>query len=87
MNKLSVYGGTGFIGGTFCNLYSDNVLKIPREERKPLSKNIIYFMEQMLSMQRRMIFVNQVVSILLLKDVQNNYLYHIVKHLILSIVF
>ena len=41
MNKLSVYGGTGFIGGTFCNLYSDNVLKIPREERKPLSKNII----------------------------------------------
>tara|TARA_R100001443_G_scaffold12921_1_gene22775 strand:- start:67 stop:885 length:819 start_codon:yes stop_codon:yes gene_type:complete len=43
MNKLSVYGGTGFIGGAFCNLYSGNVLKIPREERKPLSKDIIYF--------------------------------------------
>tara|TARA_B100001113_G_scaffold270718_1_gene225486 strand:- start:94 stop:912 length:819 start_codon:yes stop_codon:yes gene_type:complete len=43
MNKLSVYGGTGFIGGTFCNLYSDNILKISREERKPLSKDIIYF--------------------------------------------
>jgi len=43
MNKLSVYGATGFIGSAFCDLYSDNVLKIPREERKPLSKDIIYF--------------------------------------------
>ncbi len=43
MNKLSVYGATGFIGGTFCDLYPDEVIKIPREERKPESKDIIYF--------------------------------------------
>ena len=43
MSKLSVYGSTGFIGGTFCDLYSDEVIKIPREERKPKSKDIIYF--------------------------------------------
>ena len=43
MNKLSVYGATGFIGGTFCDLYADEVIKIPREERKPESKDIIYF--------------------------------------------
>ena len=43
MNKLSVYGATGFIGGTFCDLYPDEIVKIPREERKPLSKDIIYF--------------------------------------------
>ena len=43
MNKLSVYGATGFIGGTFCDLYSDEVIKILREEREPQSKDIIYF--------------------------------------------
>ena len=43
MNKISVYGATGFIGGTFCDLYSNEVIKIPREERKPQSKDIIYF--------------------------------------------
>ena len=43
INKLSVYGATGFIGGTFCDLYPDEVIKIPREERKPESKDIIYF--------------------------------------------
>lgn len=43
MNKISVYGGTGFIGGTFCNLFPDKVIKVPREERTPFSKNILYF--------------------------------------------
>ena len=43
MNKLSVYGATGFIGGTFCDLYPDEVIKISREGRKPESKDIIYF--------------------------------------------
>ena len=43
MSKLSVYGATGFIGGTFCDLYPDEVIKVPREERKPESKDIIYF--------------------------------------------
>ena len=43
MNKLSVYGATGFIGSTFCDLYPDEVIKIPREDRRPQSKDIIYF--------------------------------------------
>ena len=43
MSKLSVYGGTGFIGGTFCGLYPDEVIKIPREQRKPETKDILYF--------------------------------------------
>ena len=43
MNKLSVYGATGFIGGTFCDLYPDDIIKIPREQREPDSKDIIYF--------------------------------------------
>ncbi len=41
-DKISVYGATGFIGGTFCGMYPDNVIEIPREERKPKSKNILY---------------------------------------------
>jgi len=41
--KISVYGGTGFIGGSFCNLFSDQIIKIPRDSRKPQSKDILYF--------------------------------------------
>jgi hypothetical protein len=40
--KISVYGSSGFIGGTFCNLFSEDVIKIPRDQRKPESKNILY---------------------------------------------
>lgn len=43
MTNISVFGGTGFIGGTFCNLYSEDVVVIPREERIPQSKEILYF--------------------------------------------
>lgn len=42
MNKISVYGATGFIGGIFCKMFADEVLVIPREERKPKSNNILY---------------------------------------------
>lgn len=42
MNKISVYGATGFIGSTFCNMYSESIIKIPREQRNPESKNILY---------------------------------------------
>lgn len=42
MNKISVYGSTGFIGGTFCNLFPDEVIKIPRDQREPESKNVLY---------------------------------------------
>ena len=38
--KISVYGGTGFIGSRFCKLYDS--IKIPREHRVPESNNILY---------------------------------------------
>jgi nucleoside-diphosphate-sugar epimerase len=41
-DQISVYGATGFIGGTFCNMFPDEVVKISREQRKPKSKNILY---------------------------------------------
>ena len=39
---ISVYGSSGFIGNTFCNLFPNEVIKISREEREPKSKNILY---------------------------------------------
>ena len=43
MNNLSVFGGTGFIGGKFCELYSDKVTLVPRGGRKPPTKDVLYF--------------------------------------------
>jgi nucleoside-diphosphate-sugar epimerase len=43
-DKISVYGGTGFVGSVFSRLYADEVIVIPREERKPQSENIVYFL-------------------------------------------
>jgi len=43
MNNLSVFGGTGFIGGKFCELYSDKVTLVPRESKKPPTKDVLYF--------------------------------------------
>jgi len=42
MIKLSVYGGSGFIGSNFLKIYPSHI-KIKREDRKPLSTNILYF--------------------------------------------
>ncbi len=39
----SVYGGTGFVGGNFCRLFSDNVSLQRRDERKPNTNEIVYF--------------------------------------------
>jgi len=39
---ISVYGSTGFIGTTFCDLYPEKVIKIPRDFRESFSKNILY---------------------------------------------
>lgn len=30
-DKISVYGATGFIGGTFCRMYSDEVIAIGKK--------------------------------------------------------
>ena len=40
--KLSVYGATGFIGSNFVKLYPNHEI-IKREDRKPLSNDILYF--------------------------------------------
>ena len=41
-DKISVYGSTGFIGSTFCNMFPENIIPIPRNSREPQSKNILY---------------------------------------------
>ena len=43
INKLSIFGGTGFIGSRFCELYPDQVVKIDRNSLKTQSNNILYF--------------------------------------------
>ena len=40
---LSVYGATGFIGSNFCKLFKDNTVPISREQRKPKTRDIVYF--------------------------------------------
>ena len=40
---ISVFGGTGFIGSRFCELYANEVCKIPRDIYKPSSKDVLYF--------------------------------------------
>jgi nucleoside-diphosphate-sugar epimerase len=42
-DKISVYGGTGFIGSRFCELYRDTVIKINRNDNDSKSNNILYF--------------------------------------------
>jgi nucleoside-diphosphate-sugar epimerase len=43
MNKLSIFGGTGFIGSKFCELFDQEVIKIDRTDYKPKTNNIVYF--------------------------------------------
>jgi nucleoside-diphosphate-sugar epimerase len=40
---ISVYGASGFVGSRFCNLYPNFIVKQNREERKPQTKEILYF--------------------------------------------
>ena len=41
-NKISVFGSTGFIGSRFCELNSENVVRVERNNYEPQSKNILY---------------------------------------------
>lgn len=43
MSKISVFGGTGFIGGTFCRLYPEEIILVPRNSKEPKSKEVLYF--------------------------------------------
>lgn len=42
MNKISVYGATGFIGKRFVELYPDETVKIPRNQHVSETNNILY---------------------------------------------
>jgi len=42
MKKISVFGGTGFIGSVFCDLYKQEVVEIPRNTRVPESNDVLY---------------------------------------------
>lgn len=41
---ISVFGSTGFVGGTFSKIYSKDVIRICREDRIPQSNTIVYFL-------------------------------------------
>jgi nucleoside-diphosphate-sugar epimerase len=43
VNKISVFGGTGFIGGTFCNLYPEDVVLIPKNNKDFQTNQVLYF--------------------------------------------
>jgi nucleoside-diphosphate-sugar epimerase len=43
MSKISVFGGTGFIGENFCNLYSEDVVLVPRESKSFETNQVLYF--------------------------------------------
>jgi nucleoside-diphosphate-sugar epimerase len=42
MEKISIFGSTGFIGSKFCALYPNIIYKIDREDYTPKSNNILY---------------------------------------------
>lgn len=43
MGKVSVFGGTGFVGSKYCELSNGECVKIERESREPVSDDIVYF--------------------------------------------
>ena len=42
MSKISVFGGSGFIGGRFSEMFSDEVVIIDRNDRTPKTNEILY---------------------------------------------
>ena len=42
MNKIDVFGSTGFIGSKFCELYPDEVVRVSRECNVPDNKQVLY---------------------------------------------
>jgi nucleoside-diphosphate-sugar epimerase len=41
-NKISIFGSTGFIGKRFCELYSEDIIKIDRDDRESKTIDILY---------------------------------------------
>jgi nucleoside-diphosphate-sugar epimerase len=42
MNKISIFGGNGFIGSKFCELYKDQIIKIDKNDYISKTNNILY---------------------------------------------
>ena len=42
MNKIDLFGGTGFIGSHFKGMYGDNIYVHPRNNIKPETNNVLY---------------------------------------------
>lgn len=43
MNKINIFGGTGFIGSRFCEMFPENTVKVPRDTYKGSSGELVYF--------------------------------------------
>lgn len=43
MNKLTVFGGNGFIGGRLCEMHPERVIKLSREDYVPKTNQLLYF--------------------------------------------
>jgi nucleoside-diphosphate-sugar epimerase len=43
MKNINVFGGSGFIGGRFCSMYKDSVIIQNRDEYKPQTNQVLYF--------------------------------------------
>ena len=42
MDKISIFGGNGFIGSKFCELYKNQIVKIDKNDYIPKTNNILY---------------------------------------------
>lgn len=43
MNRVSVFGSSGFIGRRFCEMYPDRVISVNRDDYKAPTKELLYF--------------------------------------------
>jgi nucleoside-diphosphate-sugar epimerase len=41
--KISVYGGSGFIGSSFISAFPSQTIQIPRDQNTPMSDEVLYF--------------------------------------------
>jgi nucleoside-diphosphate-sugar epimerase len=42
-DRINIFGGSGFIGSKFCELYEDFIIKNDRNDHSPKDNNILYF--------------------------------------------
>jgi hypothetical protein len=42
-NKISIFGSSGFVGNYYLKLFNESCIPIDREDNKPKSKDVLYF--------------------------------------------